>query len=359
MEPLRKIGQVTAAYGRLRAGCKAYGLPVTAALAEVIPMYVRDRFSLKEIVGYGLYIPRMRNDLPVLISKERSLAKLARTNPPQEQSTTENKSVFYRLCRAAGLPIPQTYGVFDHGRGTDAGGAELEGRDAWVSYFATTLPEHFIVKDVGGAYGSGFAAFERCDGRYRKIGGGLFDGPGLFDELVQRSNSGLVIQERLFDHPDLEKLSGRRGLQTIRINTEMHPDGTVSLLFYWLKIRVGDNVTDNFSMGTVGNLAGFGKRDEGVLEGARTPDICGSGFRTIDTHPDTGVSLKGFRIPFWTQAVDLAKTAHRSFPKCGTLGWDIAVTPTGPRIIEANIWWDPPLFAPQVMPPAEWRRVFG
>lgn len=359
MSIMRKLQQIDAAIRQLRKGCHYYDASLVAALASTLKLYLRDQFSLKEILGYGLYIPRLRDDLPILISKEKSLAKLAKTNPREEQAVTENKAIFYQRCREAGLPIPETYGVFDRGQGTDRDGAALRGKDDWVSYFAATLPAHFIIKDVGGAYGSGFGAFERCNGHYREAGGRMFDGAGLYEELVRRSDSGLVVQERLFDHSDLEALSGRPGLQTMRVNTEMDAKGKVSLLFYWLKIRVGDNLADNFSMGTVGNLAGFGKWNEGVLEGARTCEPCGSGFRTVYTHPETGVSLKGFSIPLWEQAIELAKTAHRSFAKCGTLGWDVAMTPTGPRIIETNIWWDPPLFAPQVMSRGEWRRVFG
>jgi len=25
-----------------------------------------------------------------------------------------------------------------------------------------------------------------------------------------------------------------------------------------------------------------------------------------------------------------------------TIGWDVALTPNGPRIVEGNVWWDPP-----------------
>jgi hypothetical protein len=133
----------------------------------------------------------------------------------------------------------------------------------------------------------------------------------------------------------------------------------VSVLFYILKVPVGDNITDNFAMGTTGNLIAFGDRDHGVLTGARTLDPSGSGLTTIHVHPDTGTRLDGFRIPFWQEALDLAKQAHKSFSEFGFLGWDLALTKDGPKFLEANVWWDPPTYAPQVMLREDWKLIFG
>ncbi len=41
------------------------------------------------------------------------------------------------------------------------------------------------------------------------------------------------------------------------------------------------------------------------------------------------------------------------------LGWDVALTDEGPRIIEANARWNPPLYAPFLMSGADWRTIFG
>ena len=73
MSIMRKLPQIQTALGRIRSGCEYYDVSFPAALFATLKLYLRDRFSLKEIVGYGLYVPKIRDDLPILISKERSI----------------------------------------------------------------------------------------------------------------------------------------------------------------------------------------------------------------------------------------------------------------------------------------------
>jgi hypothetical protein len=190
------------------------------------------------------------------------------------------------------------------------------------------------------------------------VNGSVLDTGKLYDRLCEHRHSRLILQERLFNHASLAALSASGGLLTLRVNTDRSATGAVSVLFYILKVPTGNNITDNFAMGTTGNLIAFGDSNDGVLRGARTLHPSGSGLVTIHTHPDTGTSLDGFRIPMWQEAVDLAKTAHQSFPEFGCLGWDLALTAHGPRVLEANIWWDPPTYAPQIMSCPDWERLF-
>ena len=119
----------------------------------------------------------------------------------------------------------------------------------------------------------------------RRVSGDVHDIDGLLDALsTAGGHEGVVIQERLFDAAPLSTLCGRRGLQTMRINTLLHPDGRVSILFYMIKILAGKTLSDNFSMGTTGNLIAFGD-DDCVLRGAVTIHECGSGMTVVTSHP--------------------------------------------------------------------------
>lgn len=345
----------------LRRACRHYEVAYPAALLRASYLYAVAQFSRKEIVGYALFVPSISAKIPVLISKERSLAKLSRFNPPRYQHLTESKDEFYEICRKHELPIPETYGWTRDGRTYDASGDLIEGDRAWQEYLSARLPAEFIIKDRDGAYGSGFDAFRRTDYSFCSVDrGDVYDIKALSQAFASLgAPSGIIIQKRLFDVPQLAALSGRRGLQTMRINTLLERDGRVSILFYMIKILAGKTVSDNFSMGTTGNLIAFGDRGTGVLRGAVNIHECGSGMKAVATHPQTGMTFDGFQLPFWSDAVELVTKGQRCFTELATLGWDVAITDEGPVIIEANSRWDPPLYAPFLMTAEAWQRIFG
>lgn len=54
------------------------------------------------------------------------------------------------------------------------------------------------------------------------------------------------------------------------------------------------------------------------------------------SHPETKVTFPGYQIPFWREVLLLLKKAGTIVPNGGYVGWDIAITPTGPILIEGN-----------------------
>jgi len=55
-----------------------------------------------------------------------------------------------------------------------------------------------------------------------------------------------------------------------------------------------------------------------------------------DHHPDSQVYFKGYRIPGLASAVKLCMDAHRYLYYTCLIGWDVAITDDGPKILEAN-----------------------
>ena len=354
----RKLAHHVAA---VAAAAKARRVPMVPALAKSLNLYLRHAFSLKEIVGYGLFVPEVAAKYPVLISKHRSLGCLERWNPQERHPLTEDKAEFHLRCVSARIRTATTYGWTSRGKFFMPDGRQVSCLAAWREHLGVCLPANFIVKDRAGAYGSGFQVVRRDGGDRFVVGQG---GPLGVDALIEalmpaEKNTDLIIQQRLYDAPSLRRLSGKRSLQTLRINTLLEDDGRVSILFYMLKIIAGDVVVDNFSMGATGNLIGFGDRGQGVLRGAVTLHASGCGMAAIHRHPVTGMSLDGFVIPSWREAIELVSAAQRNFKELRTLGWDVALTDDGPVIIEANARWDPPLYAPFLLGDGDWQRLFG
>ena len=60
----------------------------------------------------------------------------------------------------------------------------------------------------------------------------------------------------------------------------------------------------------------------------------------MERHPETDVAFDGFVLPHWKRVCSLIVEAAEHFVPVRAIGWDVAITPTRPVIIEGNIWWD-------------------
>lgn len=61
-------------------------------------------------------------------------------------------------------------------------------------------------------------------------------------------------------------------------------------------------------------------------------------FHNLDEHPDTGVRLNGERLTDMEAVHALVQRAHkRLIPRVTMAGWDVALTPSGPLLLEVNL----------------------
>jgi glutathione synthase/RimK-type ligase-like ATP-grasp enzyme len=56
----------------------------------------------------------------------------------------------------------------------------------------------------------------------------------------------------------------------------------------------------------------------------------------FDRHPDTGATITGVPVPRWEAVQDLTMQLMAAFPELDHVGWDLAVSDRGPRVIEGN-----------------------
>lgn len=140
-----------------------------------------------------------------------------------------------------------------------------------------------------------------------------------------------MIEEFVIQHPDLMKLSPS-GLNTIRIFTQLDK-GEVKFLGARLRITV-NSMVDNMA---AGNLAAPVDIETGVVnDKAVYSDIT---REDKETHPVTGSAIVGFKVPYWSQTLDFIRKAALHSPGNRSVGWDIAITPSGPELIEGNHNW--------------------
>ncbi|MHC4553591.1 MAG: sugar-transfer associated ATP-grasp domain-containing protein, partial [Planctomycetota bacterium] len=64
--------------------------------------------------------------------------------------------------------------------------------------------------------------------------------------------------------------------------------------------------------------------------------------KRIKTHPDTGFEFADFRLPLFQEACQMVCRLHEMFYGVHSIGWDVAITPSGPTILEGNNAWETP-----------------
>ncbi len=154
----------------------------------------------------------------------------------------------------------------------------------------------------------------------------------LYQELCQQGEwvvEGCVVQHEIMAtiHP--------HSLNTCRVIT-FFDEKDVYVVGAALRFGSGGSVIDNH---TAGGMTALVDVETGV--------VCSSGTSTWDRnivrHPDTGVILPGFQIPYWKEAIATVKEAAASLQGIHYVGWDVGFTPDGVCLIEANPSGDPGL----------------
>lgn len=334
-------------------------------------LFVRH-FSPSEVIIHGLLDPQLTDEeLDFYPSREQQIEIIQRHVPPSYYSLTGDKSVFWAYCRGQGLPTPELAAIFDLPEGHTADGLRLTSRAEWVSFFRDSLPRDFFVKPAIGMLGRGAAGFRRQGAEFICHSGeclsaealydwlkaaalDLYQDPSLFDEYLglTRSAHKLLIQKRLFAHPELVRLTGSNGLSCARIITFVNRDSDVRIIAATAKLISNGNLTDNFKYGGTGNIWSTVESATGRILRAHGPRDQQGSLRLIRHHPVTGLELNGIELPLWQEARALALRAARAFLPQPLIGWDIGITPDGPVLIEGNARWTT-LPTPFEVPPAE------
>lgn len=134
-----------------------------------------------------------------------------------------------------------------------------------------------------------------------------------------------VLEELITQHEHMRTLC-TTSVNTLRIITFF--DGAhVHVLANVLKMGNGGAI-DNFSHGGMYTMLD----DEGVAHYAAFDGE----NRTFVTHPVTGTSIVGFQVPLFDEVLAFVDTLARVVPQIPYVGWDIAITPSGPVVIEGN-----------------------
>jgi len=318
--------------------------PAALGNARRFGTLLRMRFMPEEAFQLGLFSPALRaHDIKRYLSKSALKHLQERLNPESWAITVEDKVLFYRLCRELNILTPELYAVVYRSLPGWTREGTVPGRaSAWVEYLRKGLPAPAVLKPGWGVYGREVRILSRAGGHFIDHAGETWTPQRLVEKMFDDpADRGWILQEQLRNHDLLRRLSGSESLQTFRIITLAGADGT-SILHGHLKIIVGNKAIDNNERGLHGNLQAQVDCARGTLGPGVILRTDGRGMERHTNHPTTNQVIEGLSIPGWTQLCSFTLKVAEEFRPLQTVGWDVALTPRGPRIVEGNAWYDPP-----------------
>lgn len=141
-----------------------------------------------------------------------------------------------------------------------------------------------------------------------------------------------LAEEFVQQHSQIQSLSSS-GLNTVRMITMIDNCGKIDILGARMRISVNSHV-DNLASG---NIACSINIETGIIDGPGVySDIT---KKDVSHHPVSGVQLIGFQIPMWEEILKITEQIALHRPENRGVGWDVAITETGPDFIEGNHNW--------------------
>lgn len=150
-------------------------------------------------------------------------------------------------------------------------------------------------------------------------------------------NKPLIFEERIIQKTTVNLLNPS-SVNTVRVMTALYPGGESKVYASWMRMGRSGSDVDN---------AGFGGNVDCAVD--VSSGKCYNAFQfnsfsdviKIERHPDSKELIEGFQIDNWDAIKSSLCEFQSRVPSLKVIGWDVALTDSGPIIIEINNWWDP------------------
>lgn len=292
------------------------GKAVWRQLGEQIWLGVRHALPPVAYYTYEFYRVERYGTVDDYLQQYEAGALLPWLNRDQHHPAMADKAHFAELCTEQRLPTVAILGICAAGR---------------CDWLAPVVGDIFV-KPCRGARGEGTQRWRWVAAdEYEAVTGERHSWATVVATLAQLSQQqAYLVQPCLANHPTIAALAPD-ALSTVRLVTGRTPTGHVEAIVATFKMAWQPDIINTHGLNSSIALA------SGQLGRAYSYDPVCAGY---DAHPVTGAGITGVILPDWPAAVALAQQAHALFPGYVFVGWDIALTPQGPHLLEGNAGWD-------------------
>ncbi len=261
-------------------------------------------------------------------------------NPTEQRGLTLNKLATYFFLKALDIPTPEVYGLFDPEHGFTMRNKPLRNEEDLARLIDSHRLTEFVLKPVSKGKGEGIRLIVGKDGKsFVAASGERYSTSELFElcfkqyySMERATRCGLLLQERVRQHDVIQKVNPGC-VNCCRVITLINDQGKVEVLVTEMKFGTGRSVVDNIDKG--GFAVMIDESGQMMPAAILLPDH----IEYRDCHPTTGERFAGLQVPYFHEAVKIAIRAQSLFPQLRSLAWDIAITHSGPTVLEGNAWW--------------------
>lgn len=308
--------------------------PLVTQARELAYLYRLYQFLPYQYLVHNLYLRRFGQEIFRYIPTELLHNVRDALNEGADLNIVEDKLLFEKTIRTAGLETTHSLFRVTQDSIHDLDGRQVSYADFVISLNAMKLAGGVIVKPLSGGSGSAVFKLRAADGTLLHNGTPLDEKP--FRELIFTTNDGgywleFLVQEAIVQHPEIARFNAS-SVNTIRIDTFVGDDGSVRFNAAGLKIGAPGCITDNAATG--GYVISIDLETGQLRSGAMRIARYGGQYHDILTV--FGVDPTTFVVPFWQELRRMMIDAAGALAPLRSLGWDVAITPTGPLIIETN-----------------------
>ena len=273
-------------------------------------------FAEKDFLNYNLEEKKIKDIIRDYIPYNRRVA-IRGNEAAKSSKILQNKYETNKILKENKLPTTDIrYIVKDHKlyNAYKSDGQEIINEDQQM------FGQKYVIKPLNLRWGKGIH-FIHCTNSKD-----ILNNSDIIKENTELGT--LIVEVKLINHPQMMILS-QQSLNTLRIVTVQKDNGIIDIIFACVRFSSDNTEIDNWSSG---GFAANINLETGIADIGYKKNYTG-----IECYSNLS---KGLVIPYFEEAKDLSICARCAHIDMKSIGWDIAITPSGPVIIEGNDDWD-------------------
>jgi Sugar-transfer associated ATP-grasp len=307
-----------------------YRVSVFAQMRDMVRLWYQEKIDPPTYYSQKLFLASRKSETPHYLTrfetKNGLFHALNTLSPsPHAESEINNKELFAQIC--CDLEIPHARTLLSLNRG-----------EATWHCDTTDLQQDLFCKRRRGVGAQGVVSFRYdSDGYHTDERGNRFSLEALFSGLCDLSRQHpLLVQPLLKNHASISDLA-LDSLIAIRVVTCVNEINQIEITHGML--RVLPELEPKWRDIADEEIAAPIDLATGVM-GALSGDRMFTTHIRHSRHPVTRAAVEGRTLFAWPSICELARRTHTAFPHRLFIGWDIALTPDGPVVLEGNTNFD-------------------